>query len=93
MEAMVKTTRLLGLAEMEPIAKNATYAALIGYIPPSDEDKAVMTLGTMVTDTEGVFELYIPADRPQDAKVISCAKVNRLTGEVNVEVFLQPAEG
>lgn len=87
---MVKTTKLLGLSEMEPIAKNATFAALAGYVPPSNEDKAVMTLGKVVTDTEGVFELYIPADRPQDAKVISCAKVNRMTGEVEVDVFLQP---
>jgi hypothetical protein len=44
----------------------------------------------MITDTEGVFELYIPSDRPQNATVISCAKVSRLTGEVKVDVFLQP---
>ena len=50
MEAMVKTIRLLGLAEMEAIAKDATYAALIGYIPPSDEEEAVMTLGTICPD-------------------------------------------
>lgn len=87
---MVKTTELLGLSEMEPIAKNATFAALAGYVSPSNEEKAVMTLGRAITDTEGVFELYIPSDRPQDAKVISCAKVNRLTGEVKVDVFLQP---
>lgn len=91
MDTMVKTTRLLRLSEMESIAKNAIYAALVGHVPPSDEDKAIMTLGKMVTDTEGVFELYIPSVRPQDAKVICCAKVSRLTGEVNVDVFLQTA--
>lgn len=87
---MVKTTKLLGLSEMELIAKNATFAALVRYVSPSNEEKAVMTLGKVITDTEGVFELYIAGDRPQDAKVISCAKVNRLTGVVEVEVFLQP---
>ncbi|WP_143133376.1 hypothetical protein [Pseudoduganella namucuonensis] len=87
---MVNAAKLLGLSEMEAIAKNATFAALAGYVPPSNEEKAVMTLGKVVTDTEGIFELYIPSERPQDAKVISCAKVSRMTGEVRVEVFLQP---
>lgn len=90
MDAMVKTTKLLGLSEMEPIAKRATFAALVRYVPPSDDEKAIMTLGKVVTDTDGIFELYIPSERPQDAKVISCAKVSRLTGEVKVDVFLHP---
>jgi hypothetical protein len=90
MDAMVDKKRLLKLLEMEPIAREATYVALMKYLPPSDEDKKHLTLGKAITDTEGVFELYIPADRPQDAKVISCAKVNRLTGDVKVEVFLAP---
>ena len=55
MDAMVKTAELLGLSEMEPIAKNATFAALAGYVSPSNEEKAVMTLSQVVTDTEGIF--------------------------------------
>jgi hypothetical protein len=90
MNAMATTAGLLGLSEMEPIAKNATFAALANYVPPSNEEKSAMTLGRVITDTEGIFELYVPSDRPQDAKVISWAKVNRLTGEVKVDVFLQP---
>jgi hypothetical protein len=86
---METTAELLGLSEMEPIAKNAMFAALVGYVSPSNEEQAIMTLGKAITDTEGVFELYVPAGRPQDAKVISCARVNRLTGEVKVDVFLQ----
>ncbi len=89
---MVNNKRLLKLSDMEPIAKAATYAALMRYLPPSDENKKRLTLGKVITDAEGVFELYIPADRPQDAKVISCAKVDRLTGKVEVEVFLQPVQ-
>lgn len=85
---MVDKKRLLTLSEMEPVAQEATYAALKRYSPPSNEDKKHLTLGKVITETEGVFELYIPAERPQDAKVISCAKVSRLTGEVKVEVFL-----
>ena len=73
---------------MEPVAKEATYSALQAYMPPSDEDKEALTLGKILTDETGIFELYVPADRPQDAKLISRATVNRVTGEVTVEVFL-----
>lgn len=85
---MVSRTKLLQLSEMEPVAKEATYSALKAYMPPSDEDKKSLTLGKVLTDEAGIFELYVPADRPQDAKVISRATVNRATGEVTVEVFL-----
>lgn len=89
---MVTKGKLLKLADMEVIAKEATYAALTRYVPPSDEDKRQLTLGKMLTDEDGVFELYLPADKPQDAKVISRATVNRKTGQVTVEVFLPPAQ-
>lgn len=91
MDAMVNTKkRKLNLSEMEVIAKDATRAALVRYAPPTAEEGKILTLGSGIMDTEGIFELYIATDRPQDAKVISCAKVNRLTGEVTVEVFLPP---
>jgi hypothetical protein len=85
---MVKGVKLLKLKEMEEIAKKATYDALQGYKKPDDDPKN-LTLGTGITDDEGIFELYFAADRPLDAKVISCARVNRRTGEVSVEVFLE----
>lgn len=80
----------LEFAAMEAIAKEATRAALVDYVPLTEEDAKHLTLGSGISDTEGVFELYIAKDKPQDAKVISCAKVNRLTGDVQVEVFLPP---
>lgn len=86
---MVKE-RKMSLAAMEDVAKEATYKALRAYHPPSPEDKEKLTLGKMLTDFYGIFELYVPADRPQDAKVISRAIVNRINGAVNVEVFLEP---
>lgn len=81
--------RTLKLSEMEAIAKEATRAAMVGYVHPTVEEEKNHTLGSGITDAEGVFELYIATDRPEDAKVISCAKVNRLTGVVTVEIFLQ----
>ena len=85
---MVSKTKLLQLSEMESVAKEATYDALKACMPPPDEDKMALALGKVLTDEAGIFELYVPADRPQDAKVISRATVNRTTGEVSVEVFL-----
>lgn len=89
---VIAKKRKLKLSEMEAIAKEATRAALVGYVPLTAEEEKNLTLGSGIADTEGVFELYIATDRPQDAKVISCAKVDRLTGEVKVEVFLQPVQ-
>jgi hypothetical protein len=84
---MVNSVKKLKLKEMEEIAKKATYAALQGYKKPAD-DMRNLTLGTEITNEEGIFELYFAAERPQDAKVITCARVDRHTGAVSVEVFL-----
>ncbi|BEV71189.1 hypothetical protein THUN1379_06710 [Paludibacterium sp. THUN1379] len=86
---MVKP-RVLRITDMEPIAKEVMHNALTGYIPPTEEQKKHLTLGKVLTDTEGVFELYVPADRPQDATVISRVTIDRMTGGVKVEVFLTP---
>lgn len=84
---MVKTDKLLKLSDMEALAKKATFEALQGYPKPKDNLKN-LTLGSGITETEGVFELYIAGERPQDAKVISRAIVDRASGEVRVEVFI-----
>lgn len=86
---MVSKTKLFQLAEMEPVAKEATYDALKGCMPPSDDDKKALVLGKILTDEAGIFELYVPAGKPQDARVISRAAVSRVTGKVvSVQVFL-----
>jgi hypothetical protein len=85
---MVMKSKLLSLDEMEPIAKEATRRALSEYPEPPKEDQARWTLGKFEAETEGVFEIYIPSARPLDAKVISRARVDRRTGKVSVEVFL-----
>lgn len=81
--------KLLKLKEMEAIAKKATHDALLPYPRLEGSDSENLTLGTQVTDDEGIFELYVAGERPLDAKVISCARVNRRTGEVSVDVFLE----
>lgn len=89
MEAIVVKKKLLSLKEMEPLAKEATRSALSSYPEPPKEEQDQWALGQFETDEEGIFEIYIPHERSQDAKVISCARVNRRTGEVSVEVFLE----
>ncbi len=81
--------KLLNLKEMENIAKRATHDALMPYPRLQGSDSENLTLGTQLTESEGIFELYIAGERPLDAKVITCARVDRRTGEVGVEVFLE----
>lgn len=85
---MVIKIMKLKLEEMQDIAQRATLEALKKYERPEGrlED---LTLGAVMNETEGLFELYIAGDAPQDAKMISCAKVQRSTGQVSVEVFLK----
>jgi hypothetical protein len=82
--------RRLSLSQMEPIARDATRTALMRCRPLTDAESASLTLGSGIEGDEGVFELYLPATRPQDAKVISRAIVSRHTGAVHVEVFIEP---
>lgn len=84
---MVNKVKLLKLEEMEVIAKKATHEALRAYARP-EGNLDDLTLGSGITEEEGIFELYIAGERPCDAKVISCARVDRRTGEVRVDVFL-----
>lgn len=86
---MVVKNKFLSLDEMEPIARAATRQALSEYPEPSKEDQALWTLGKFEDEREGVFEIYIPSERPLDAKVISRARVDRSNGVVSVEVFLE----
>jgi hypothetical protein len=81
--------KLMSLEEMEPIAKEAMRLALSEHPEPSEENQSSWTLGKFETEGEGVFEIYIPSERPLDAKVISRIRVDRKTGAVNVEVFLK----
>ncbi|MGX9720040.1 hypothetical protein [Stenotrophomonas acidaminiphila] len=85
---MMNKERLLTLKEMEVIAKKATHDALMSYPRLEGSDSENLTLGTQLADEEGIFELYIAGERPLDAKVISCTRVDRRTGEVSVEVFI-----
>lgn len=81
-------TKLMNLKQMEPIARDATKRALEGVELAQDVRDRVV-LGQFLEPEHGVFELYVPGDRPTDARVISVARVNRETGEVNVEVRRQ----
>jgi len=86
---MVVKKKLMGLDEMEPIAREAMRRALSEYPEPSKEDQANWTLGKFEAESEGVFEIYIPSEQPLDVKVISRVRVDRRTCAVSVEVFLE----
>lgn len=90
---MTSTKKLMTLREMEPIAREATRKALTPYKGSRELEDENLTLGKSIDGPEGIFELYLAAERPQDARVICCATVDRRTGEVQVEVFLKKGQG
>ncbi len=73
------------LDELQEIARVATREALEEYIFP-EEWKMNLTLGTFFDGDDRIFELYVAADRPADAIVISTARVNRKTRDVQVKI-------
>lgn len=85
---MVGRGKRLNLDQMVPIARTATRESLELYEPPPAEEREQWALGEYLTDEEGIFEIYIPNEKSADAVVISRATVNRYTGDVAVEVFL-----
>jgi hypothetical protein len=77
------------LKELEDIAANATRAALSQYHIP-DEIRGRLVLGVFFEEDYRIFELYADGERPEDAQVITRARVHAATGDVHVEVFDLP---
>lgn len=65
------------LDELQEIARKATYEALKEYEPISEEWEKNLTLGVFFDGDGRVFELYVAAERPRDAIVISSVRINR----------------
>jgi hypothetical protein len=74
------------LDELQEIARVATRAALEGYEPMPEEWEKNLTLGTSFDGDDRIFELYIAAEKPSDAVVISTARVNRKSRNVVVTI-------
>ncbi len=74
------------LDELKEIARLATYDALKEFEPLPTEWRENLTLGARIDEDYGNFELYVAADRPKDAVIISLACVNRKTKKVEVTV-------
>ena len=74
------------LDELQEIARIATRTALESYEPMPEEWGKNLTLGTFFEGDERIFELYIAAEKPADAVVISTARVNRKSKKVLVTI-------
>ena len=86
MDGIVVTKRNdLGLMTWKP-SRRGNIRSLQGYPKPRGSLEN-LTLGSEVTETAGIFELYISGERPQDARVINRPIVDREHGGVRVEVF------
>lgn len=74
------------LDELKELARVATRQALEEYEPIPKEWEVNLTLGTFFDGDDRIFELYIAADKPKDAIVISSARVNRKSRSVQVVI-------
>lgn len=81
-------SKLLNLEQMKPIAQEATKRALTAYSSDPRLHDERLSLVSTIDEEYGIFKLILTAERPRDAKILTCAKVNRDTGEVDVEIFL-----
>jgi hypothetical protein len=73
--------------DLEEIAADVTRKALADYEIP-DWVRHNIILGMAFDGDDRIFELYVPGERPEDAKVISAVRINSLTGDVvRVEIF------
>lgn len=74
------------LDELQEMARIATRAALEEYEPIPPEWQKNLTLGTLFDGDDRIFELYVAGERPNDAIVLTSARVNRATRTVSVQI-------
>lgn len=88
-----KKPRRLKLNEMEETARLATRTALENYESIRDLGVSLehLTRGVIFDDDQATYELYFSEERPEDARVLTQATIDRYTGELlKMEVFLEP---
>jgi len=78
--------RPIKLEKLQERARLMTLAELENYIMP-EEIRATLTLGVQFDEDFRIFELYVPGEKPSDARVISQARLNVYSGEGSVEVL------
>ena len=83
---MAATIKPRSLDELQEIARAVTRKELEAYIIP-EEYRHNLTLGVSFEDDTRIFELYVPGDKPTDAKVISRTTIDLSGREYRVEVF------
>lgn len=78
-------TKQIPLDELQERARQMTLAALKEFVVP-EHFKSSLTLGVQFDGDSRVFELYVPGEKPSDARVISRARLNVYSGEGEVAV-------
>lgn len=78
----------LSFDEAREIARLLTREALKKH-KITDEFWSQVVLGSGLESDTAIFELYIPGERPEDARLISQTVINRYTGRGEVKIFLE----
>ena len=80
-----KQRKPIPLDQLQERARLMTLEALDCYVIP-DEIRPNLTLGVQFDGDFRVFELYVPGEKPSDAKVVSRTRLDTFSGEGAVEV-------
>ncbi|WP_395689818.1 hypothetical protein [Caenimonas koreensis] len=73
------------LDKLQERARQMTRLELMKFVIP-DELQTNLTLGVQFDGDFRIFELYVPGERPSDARVVSRARLNIYSGEGQVQV-------
>ena len=75
--------------ELRETARALTRDALEGHDLPTELHDDLV-LGERFDGDDVVFELYVPGETPADARILTIARLNAVTGEGTVEVYDPP---
>lgn len=74
------------LEELQEIARRMTITALAEYDLPDDYRRGAV-LGTQWDGEDCIFELYLPGERPADAKVFARTRLNSRSGRGQTQIL------
>lgn len=78
---------VMDLEALQERARKLVREALRACPPLPNDYKKRLTLGVRFEDNNRIFELYVDANRPEDAVVVARATLDKDTGTGHVETF------
>jgi hypothetical protein len=78
---------MIHLNELQERARVMTDDAMRGLPPIPEAYRHDLVLGMRAEGHLRIFEMYMPGKRPEDALILTCARLDERTGEGTVQVY------